>query len=159
MWSFVPNVPKHFLHIHADGYSYRLNLPKIYTILRPFSLKDTIMDDEERRQQPRFAFEYMIDLATGRETSYSVEGLDISEGGMLCQVKERLNVGERTSALFTLVLNDERKSVCCWATVTHVKRGTEGYLIGFKFSGLNDEAESVIKNYIAMRETRESPLA
>lgn len=106
---------------------------------------------EDKRRSPRFRIEQMIKLDRGKETYIETEGINLSQHGLLCMTKEKIEPD--TKVFFLLRVDHEGlpREVKCEGVVMRSEKTEYGYDLGVQIStieeGSLDAFNNVIKKY------------
>ena len=110
--------------------------------------------DEERRQYPRYRIDQLIELSFGRETFLNAEGVNMSEGGLLCVTDAYV---EPYSSVFLMlgIPVDEKASeyyeVKCEGIVLRCnQQNGSGYCVGIRFTDIMDFDKDKIQKFIGL---------
>ena len=102
----------------------------------------------QRRSSTRFKIEQMIELSFGKESFVQAAGLNISEGGFLCQSDENIDLHARLFIMIGLPIDDEDQKVKCEGIVTRLVKESDCYNIGVSFTEMQNEEREKLKNFL-----------
>ena len=102
----------------------------------------------EQRKFERFKVHQMVETSFDRERFVPAEGLDISEGGMLCSTSEPVDPLARIELLISLPRAETEHLIKTEATVVRVEKEGDDYLIGVQFDALLSEDLDALRNYL-----------
>lgn len=103
---------------------------------------------ENRRVNERFVLHQLIEIVyTKEETFYNANTLDISAGGLRCQVKYPITTGAEIYLMFEIKEDDESHLIKCYGETTWVTKEDEHFIIGIKFKDLDEEDRVILDNY------------
>ncbi|MBN2049494.1 MAG: PilZ domain-containing protein [Spirochaetales bacterium] len=102
---------------------------------------------KERRKYIRFNICQAIEVSFSRETYLSMEGVNISETGMLCRSQSNVETGSRLFLMFNFPEGKDAEVVRCEGIVVRCQEDQGGYRIGIQFSTIEEEDVKRIKDY------------
>lgn len=109
---------------------------------------------EERRQYPRYRIDQLIELSFGRETFLNAEGVNVSEGGLLCLTETYV---EPYSSVFILlgIPSDESGQdyyeIRCEGIVLRCDQlNSSGYRVGIRFTDIMELDKQKIDKFVRL---------
>ena len=102
---------------------------------------------KERRQHIRFSISQAIEVTFSRETYVYMEGVNLSESGMLCRSSESVETGGRLYLMFSVPVKDEEVIIRCEGIVMRCLPDDGMFRIGILFTGLPEEDRKKIEEY------------
>jgi len=104
--------------------------------------------ESQRRSSTRFKIEQMIELSFGKESFVQAAGLNISEGGFLCQSDENIDLHARLFIMIGLLIDDEDQKIKCEGIVTRLIKESDHYKLGVSFTEMQNEEREKLKNFL-----------
>lgn len=103
---------------------------------------------QDKRRFPRFKISQMVDIAFPRETFFHAEGVNISEGGMLCKTNYDI---EPLSQVFFMVNVEHAggsRMVKTRGTVIHTRKDGDEIVFGVSFDEIDEADRAALQAYI-----------
>jgi hypothetical protein len=101
---------------------------------------------KESRQHPRFSINRIVEIGIMRTDTFSAEGLNISEGGLLCESSYPVEPLAKVTVMFTIETGKKEHTIECDGSVAHVKRKGKKFIFGIHFAGLHPDYQKLIRN-------------
>ena len=103
---------------------------------------------DDKRRHTRFEIQQMVDVAFPRETFFHADGVNISEGGMLCKTNYDI---EPLSQIFCMVRVKCSTGECLIktrGTVIHAQREGDEVRFGVSFDELDETDRKLLRDYV-----------
>ena len=109
---------------------------------------------EDKREHQRFKIEQMIELSYGKETYLQATGVDISEGGLLCQSNKHIDPYTELFIMIGLQRGNQDHNIKCEGTVIRsvLDKEKDRYEVGVSFTGMESGDKELLKSFISMQE-------
>ncbi len=101
----------------------------------------------ENRRHDRFNIYQMIQLGFGKENYIAAEGINISEGGMLCRIGSDVDVYSKLFLLFDIPLDEGRHEIKCEGLITYSMKAEDGFDVGISFTDLSEEDKDKLRAF------------
>ncbi len=103
---------------------------------------------KERRKDSRFVIEQMLEISLAKEKPVTAKGVNISKGGLLCEVNEPLDLNNR--AFLTLTLKQEEKEFrfSCEGVIIRCRKNHNKYYAAIQFTELTADQEKNIEKML-----------
>jgi hypothetical protein len=103
---------------------------------------------KEKRDFVRFQIHQMIRLSYGKEEYLQGEGLNLSEGGLLCRTEHPVEPYSKVFLMMALPETGGTKQINCEGIVVRSEKGASGYENGIAFSELKSEDRRALERYL-----------
>ncbi len=103
---------------------------------------------DDRRQSKRFSIRQIIDLTFPREAFFQAEGLNLSEGGMMCKSSYPVEPLMRVYLMLSLARGDGSYLLKTEGSVVHVEKKAGAYLFGVAFEHLEPQDLEALRAYL-----------
>ena len=103
---------------------------------------------KEKRGFVRFQIHQMIRLSYGKEEYLQGEGINLSEGGLLCRTDHPIEPYSKVFLMMTIPESEGMKAVNCEGIVVRSEKGASGYENGIAFSELKSEDRRALELYL-----------
>jgi c-di-GMP-binding flagellar brake protein YcgR len=117
--------------------------------------------NEERRQYPRYRIDQLIELSFGRETFLNAEGMNMSEGGLLCVTDSYVEPYSSVFLMLGIPVNEDAEEyyeVKCEGIVLRCnQQNGSGYYVGIRFTDIMDFDREKIQKFIELAGGKPEP--
>ncbi len=106
---------------------------------------------KDRRQHERFTIRQMIDITFPRENYLQAEGLNLSEGGMMCRTTYPVEPLTRVFLMLSLptgAAGGEEYLLKTEANVVYVRQEADEYVFGVAFAGLSRQDSEALRGFL-----------
>ena len=103
---------------------------------------------DDRRQSRRFALRQIIDVTFPRETMFQAEGLNLSEGGMMCRTSHPVEPLARVYLMLSLSTASGSYMLKTEGCIVHVEQKGDQYLFGMAFEHLEGQDLEALRAYL-----------
>ncbi len=104
--------------------------------------------EKERRKDRRFVIDQFFEISLSQEKSISARGMNISKGGLLCEVEEPLELNNRVFLLLTLQHNEEEFRFSCEGIIIRCRENNNKYYAAIQFTGLSEDQKDNIEKLL-----------
>ncbi|MBN1531839.1 MAG: PilZ domain-containing protein [Spirochaetes bacterium] len=101
---------------------------------------------KEHRRFPRFSINRIVEIGIMRSDTFSAEGINISEGGVLCESTYPVEPLAKVTVMFTIETAGKDHTIECDGSVAHVKRKGKKYLFGIHFADIDPDDQKLIRD-------------
>lgn len=102
----------------------------------------------ENRKHKRFSIEQFVEFSFMHETFINAEGVNISEGGMLCKTSYPIEPLDKAYIMLKIPLKDKEYVIKINGVIAHYQKADNSYLFGVEFTDLEDFDRKILKEYI-----------
>jgi hypothetical protein len=99
---------------------------------------------KERRKNRRFIIDQLFEISLAKEIPISAKGVNISKGGVFCEVGEPLDLSSRAFLMITLQHEEGDYSFSCEGMITRCKRNKKKYLAAIQLTDLTADQKRQI---------------
>jgi len=111
-------------------------------------MSDESEDSSEKRKHRRFAVRQMIEMAFPRETFFTAEGLNLSEGGMYCRTDYPIEPYSKVYFMLNVPDGANDSVLRAEGTVIHTRSEDGGTVFGVSFSDFTPADKKAIRTYL-----------
>ena len=101
---------------------------------------------KEKRKHRRFNISQIIELDFMKEKYFEANGLNISEGGILCSSTYPVEPLARVFLMINIPLPDKEFTLKTEGIVMHSKKERNKYIFGISFTDLAQEEKKILKS-------------
>lgn len=103
---------------------------------------------QDKRKHERFAISQILELEFMKEKEFSARGLNVSDGGLLCETEYPIEPMARVYLVFQLPRARSRNVLRTEGTVAHVCKKGKMYEFGISYGDISDEDKKAILAYL-----------
>ena len=103
---------------------------------------------QDKRKHNRFGISQIFEIEFMKEKVFSARGLDISEGGLLCETEYPIEPMARVFLMFKLPNTRSRHVLRTEGTAVHVSKKGKMYVFGVSYGDISDEDKNAILDYV-----------
>lgn len=107
------------------------------------------MNGQEQRRHPRVPVTRPVRIRTSGGVVVQARMVNISEGGVAVLYDSPAEIGARLELAFTLVVRGREIAFNERCVAVYNYLGSNGYIIGFNFEKLGDQALEALREFIA----------
>lgn len=104
--------------------------------------------ENERRRDIRFVIDQLLEISSAKEKTIHAKGINISKGGLLCEVDDPLELNNRVSLTLTLRQEEEEFRFFCEGVIIRCREGNNKYYAAIHFIGLTEEQRESIEKLL-----------
>jgi c-di-GMP-binding flagellar brake protein YcgR len=109
---------------------------------------------DERRRHERFAIRQMLEISFAREVFFQAEGLNISEGGMMCRTDYPVEPLTKVYLIVSIPGKTGEHLLKTEGTVIHTRKEAGEYVFGVTFNDLGEQDIQALQAYLQSLERR-----
>ena len=103
----------------------------------------------EKRKSTRFIINEAIEFDLKREHFFRAEGINISEGGLLCLTSETITPLSRVEISFTIPFGKNKEiQISTEGIVMHVGKQGNKSKVGISFVDMDEDDKKILKKFI-----------
>jgi hypothetical protein len=103
---------------------------------------------QDKRKHERFGISQIFEIEFMKENVFSARGLNISDGGLLCETDYPIEPMARVFLVFNLPRAKKNYALRTEGTVIHVRKKGKMYEFGVSYGDITDEDKNTILNYL-----------
>jgi hypothetical protein len=101
-----------------------------------------------KRKHDRFPISQIFEIQVMKESVFEARGLNISEGGLMCETEYPIEPTARVFIVFKLPHAKPERVVRTEGTVLRVEKKGKMYVFGISYGDISDEDRKAIRVYV-----------
>lgn len=102
----------------------------------------------EKRKHQRFTIEQFVEFSYAHRTSIKVEGVNLSEGGILCKTTYPVDPLNRAFIMLNMSLKGRDYILKLNGVIAHYQKKDNFYLFGVQFTDVSEEDRNILREYL-----------
>jgi len=104
---------------------------------------------EERRKHPRYQIHQLIELSFGKEIYIGAHSIDISEGGLYCQVSKPMEPYSRVFLMIGIPQKEAELQITCEGMVLRTEAKEDKHFVAIEFTSMGNAYKKQLKEYLS----------
>ena len=105
---------------------------------------------DDKRKYARFSIEQFVEMSYLHETFINAEGINISEGGILCKTTFPIEPLDKAFIMLKIPIKDKEYMLKLNGVIIHYQKKDDYYLFGVEFTDIEDSDKKILKEYLSM---------
>ncbi|HOV14011.1 MAG TPA: PilZ domain-containing protein [Spirochaetota bacterium] len=104
----------------------------------------------EKRKYKRFTIEQFVEFSYMHETFVNAEGINLSEGGILCKTTYPIEPLDKAFIMLKIPLKDKEYILKLNGVIAHYQKMDNYYLFGVEFTDVEENDKKILKEYLTL---------
>lgn len=102
----------------------------------------------DKRKHPRFVINQFVEIDMGRETFINAKGLNLSEGGIMCETDEPCDMYSQIFMMMTLSFGDKERIIKFEGIVVRCDKKGAGWDLGISITSMDAASKKIFGDFL-----------